>query len=218
MLLPLCRAAALVAMLLLASPPPSPAFHPIQFGYTAQVLSITDMGDLPALMVSDVISGHYVFDGDTPGASQSPGSGLFPNAMIRGAVDFLGQNFGVVRSPGLSVTDSQIEVQDYDIEPTTELYRAGLENIPEGGASDLTDFVVLLQNPGPSSGIMGTDLPLTPPDPMAFANATVQIRTTAGSMVIADLVTLPEPGAAGAALALGFALARLGRGRVRNGS
>ena len=137
--------------------------------------------------------------------------------MLSAEVDLNGMRLQALPPAGFSPAFSQIQIHDYDLEPVEdELYRAGLENVPN---SDLSIFVVLLEEPGPSTGIMGTELPLLPPDPAAFSTATLNITTSMGSTVVAELqtLTLPEPREAAsllACLACGWAFGGVKRRRA----
>ena len=123
----------------------------------------------------------------------------------------MGMSFLALPEPLHPNTLRQIALHDYDISASSpELYRAGLDALPTG---DLSDFVVLLENAGSSTGIMGTDLPLVPPDPSAFSTAQVEIKSAGGSEIIAAILTLPEPTSAATTVAAALGLGCLARRR-----
>ncbi len=187
------------------------------FELTAEITTFDNSGgDLPPLSEGTVIFGRYMFDGAAEGSSQPPGSGSgqFTDAMYFGEVTLAGERFLALSPPGQPETLRQILTHDYDIEASEpELYRAALEALP---TSELSEYAVLLTDPGSSTGIMGTDLPTLPPDPSAFATAELQIVSAAGSQIVANIqtLTLPEPGAGAGAAAL--ALGLLARRRRSN--
>ncbi len=206
-----------VALVLLLAAP-AWAVDPVAFEFTAQVTSVTDNGDLPpGLMVGSAISGRYAFDADT---AQTPtgsnGTGWYAGAMRYTAQVVLeGEVFQAVAPNPFPAALIQVRTHDFDIDPVEgESYEALMSSIDDS-IGDLDTFALSMTNPGSSSGINGTGLEVLPPDPQQFATAQVAAVLHDGSEVIADVqtITVPEPGAAGAALIASAALAALARRR-----
>lgn len=210
----LSRVALIAALFAFALAPVARAVDPVAFVFTAEVSDIpVDMGDLPMNLMGSVISGLYVFDADTAAVPQGPGSGTgqYAGAMrYFASVDLLGTNHSAVAPAGHPVTLIQIRTHDADIESgEAESYMAEMASV----SGSITDFQFFLVGALDSSAIVGTELPIVPPDPANFATAELGIVLQSGSEVVADILTVPEPASAVGAAAVSLTLAALARRR-----